>query len=213
MASTGLRFENKGDARIRLYQLLARAYRYPDAEALEEFHSGRWGRELASHLEALGIRDEHPVPRLSVSSEDYEVEFLGLFEVGMGGAPCPLHSGYYSRDRMRDMEEVVRFYRFFGYQPQRTSDRFPDHLVFELTFMAHLIGKGSAQPDDVGSMLLAQRDFCARHLDNWLPALRESVEQRAVVPFVKHVARITNELVANDCRNLEQIVRGELQDA
>lgn len=213
MANTDPDFDGKSDSRISLYQLLAAAYRYPDAEALDEFHSGRWGKRVASHLNALGIDYDHPAPRLAQSSEDYEVEFLGLFEVGMGGAPCPLHSGYYSRDRMRDMEEVVRFYRFFGYQPQRTSDRFPDHLVFELTFMAHLIGKARVEPHDVESVLLAQRDFCTRHLANWLPGLRESVEQRATVPFIKHVVRITDELVASDCRNLEEIVGGELRIA
>ena len=213
MPNIDSQFEDKADSRIRLYRLLAGAYRYPDAEAVDEFHSGRWGKQVASLLKALGIEDDHPAPRLSTSSEDYEVEFLGLFEVGMGGAPCPLHSGYYSRDRMRDMEEVVRFFRFFGYQPQRTSDKFPDHLVFELAFMAHLIGKGNAERDDAASLRLAQRDFCTRHLASWLPSLRASIEQRASVPFIKHVVRITDELVANECRNLEEIVRGELQDA
>lgn len=169
---------------------------------------------MRTHFGRLGYPVDAGAPlRLSVPQDEYEVEFLRLFEVGMGGAPCPLSSGYYTRDRMRDLEEVVRFYRFFGYQPQRTSDRFPDHLVFELEFMAHLAGKERDADGDIESLRLGQRDFCDRHLTSWIPELCDSVGRRAEVRFVKDVVRATEVLVAEDLRSLNEAVQQERRTA
>jgi DMSO reductase family type II enzyme chaperone len=150
--------------------------------------------------------------QLDVSDEAFQVEFISLFEVGMGGAPCPLHSGYYSRDRMRDLEEVVRFYRFFDYEPNRTPDRFPDHLVFELEFMAHLVARESAETDAVDSLRLAQRDFVTRHLAGWTPQLHKNIEERASIPFIKEAVRLTDLLIGEERDHLGA-VRQAIQNA
>ena len=196
------------ESRARLYGLLAQAFRFPDKQAIDNLGRGNWTAEVRANIATLGLSNGiEDLAHSGVCRDDYEVEFIRLFEVGMNGAPCPLHSGYYSRDRMRDLEEVVRFYRFFGYEPMRTSDRFPDHLAFELEFMAHLARKELHDSENLGSLRLAQRDFCQRHLANWTPNLREAVERRAVIPFITNVVRLTDMLVAEDSLCLEDAVQ------
>jgi len=202
------------DSRKRLYELLAMPFRFPAAELTGKFIDGSWGDELSGHLSILGSASSGDDPlRLDVSDEAFQVEFISLFEVGMGGAPCPLHSGYYSRDRMRDLEEVVRFYRFFDYEPNRTPDRFPDHLVFELEFMAHLVTRESAEADAIDSLRLAQRDFVTRHLAGWTPQLHKNIEERASIPFIKEAVRLTDLLIGEERDHLSAGVRQAIQNA
>lgn len=166
--------------RARLYELLAVPFRYPLAETVEGLYES-WGDAVFEELEAMGISPGGDA-RLGESFEDFEVAYIGLFEVGLGGAPCPLHSGYYARDRMLDLEEVVRFYDYFDFKPARTPDRFPDHLEFELAFMAKLVRDAESYA--------AQGDFVERHLANWIPQLRASVDKRAGVPFIRDAVRL-----------------------
>lgn len=202
------------DSRAALYRLVSQAFHFPDASGFEAFRSGTWGRQVAEFFARLGYPfDEDSPLRLAANQDEYEVEFLRLYEVGMGGAPCPLSSGYYTRDRMRDLEEVVRFYRFFGYQPERTSDRFPDHLVFELEFMSHMAGQQAMGDADVESLQLGQRDFCDRHLASWIPQLRDAVERRADIRFFKDVMRATQDLVTADLVRLEKAAGQERKSA
>ena len=51
---------------------------------------------------------------------------------------CPLYGGTYGGDRMRTMEEVVRFYRYFGLRPDEETREPPDHLSAQLEFLHFL---------------------------------------------------------------------------
>lgn len=209
--------DNRNDdvgTRAGLYHWLSEAFHFPDADRYETFRSGAWGNRVVAGF----VRLDYPFPadaglRLGARQDEYEVEFLRLYEVGMGGAPCPLSSGYYTRDRMRDLEEVVRFYRFFGYQPQRSSDRFPDHLAFELEFMAHLADREIDPDGDLASLRRGQRDFCERHLASWIPQLRDAVERRTEIRFFREVMQATESLVAADLVSLDAVVGEEKQTA
>ena len=192
-------------ARALLYQHLAEPFLFPTPQLCERFRSGAWQSALHGCLRQAGI-DGVPIPdRLAVSSHEYQIEFIAMYEVGMGGAPCPLHSGHYSRDRMKTMEEVLRFYRFFGFKPERGPDRFPDHIVFELQFMAFLadIQQERQGRGDQLSPLLAQRDFCQRNLCAWLPRLGERLVEHTSLDFFKAVGLATRIAVAADLDNLE----------
>ncbi len=110
-----------------------------------------------------------------------------MFEVGgRGGAPCPLYGGHYARDRLRTMEELVRFYNFFGLR--LSPGLMPDHLTVELEFMHYLTFKEAearAAGGDVESYLRAQKDFLDRHLVSWLPQLAAKLRQQRPAPFYR----------------------------
>lgn len=189
-------------ARGTLYRSLLEPFQFPSTALTEQFISGVWGQRLTDNAEILKF--DLPltdIPVLESDQDKYQVEFISLFEVGMGGAPCPLHSGHYSKDRMRTLEEVVRFYQFFDFSPDRSPDRFPDHITFELEFIAHLADlqwQAASGQGDAVSPLRAQRDFVTRHLTSWLPQLTESVVQRGQIRFFSQVVTVLNACVAGD---------------
>jgi len=203
--------EQSNSPRAVMYQLLEQPFIFPNAGLTETFISGEWQDKLG-HCAAQTGFDLPPESslRLTAGTKDYEVEFISLFEVGMGGAPCPLHSGHYERDRMKAMEETLRFYRFFKYQPDRSADRFPDHINFELQFMALLAEadeKAAATGGDILSPLLAQRDFSIRHLASWLPELSQLIDQQTNIDFFKATSRVLSEFALQDSATLEARAR------
>lgn len=203
--------EQSNSSRAVMYQLLEQPFIFPGAELTETFISGEWQDKLGHCAARTGfdLPDESSL-QLTTGTKEYEVEFISLFEVGMGGAPCPLHSGHYVRDRMKTMEETLRFYRFFNYQPDRSADRFPDHINFELQFMALLADAGEKAAltgGDIMSPLLAQRDFISRHLASWLPEMSRLIDERTNIDFFKHAGRVLNDFVVQDSAMLEARAR------
>ncbi len=199
--------------RSRLYLLLAAPFEFPDPRTAGTFTAADWGEQVQANLAALDIGGEARPPRLDDDFDDFQTEFIGLFEVGLGGAPCPLHSGYYARDRMRALEEVVRFYRFFDFKADHTPDRLPDHLTFELRFMAHLIEGEGEEPAELRSLRLAQRDFVERHLVGWIPRLHGSIESKAANSFLKDVSRLMEEFIGREHIFLQQQTQREVENA
>lgn len=200
--------QQRVDPRSTMYNLLRQPIVFPTDEITDGFLNGDWQQQLSECASALG----YPLPdaehlRLDSSAADYEVEFIALYEVGMGGAPCPLHSGHYTRDRLKTMEEVLRFYKFFDYQPDQSADRFPDHLSFEFEFMAHVAEYYQAalsEGGDTESPLRAQRDFISRNLVSWLPDLATSIDQRSQITFFKQVGHLLSDFTRRDCELLDQ---------
>ncbi len=203
--------EQSNSPRAAMYQLLEQPFKFPDAGLTETFISGEWQDKLGHCAAQTGFDLPHESnPRLTTGTKEYEVEFISLFEVGMGGAPCPLHSGHYERDRMKAMEETLRFYRFFNYQPDRSADRFPDHINFELQFMALLAEadeEAATTGGDILSPLLAQRDFSIRHLASWLPELSQLIDQQTNIDFLKTTSRVLSEFALHDSAILEARAR------
>ena len=206
--SVAVAIQPEHQTRASLYNLLGMPFRFPEERVVKSFITGDWQKELSVCFRGLGISfPELDDLRLGLSAKQYEVEFIALYEVGMGGAPCPLHSGHYARDRMTVMEEVLRFYRFFDYIPDRSADRFPDHINFELEFMGHMAQRHEEALRDSGdeqSLLLAQRDFITRNLVSWLPDLSQRIDQRSEVEFFKAVGRCANQVVQLDSVMLQQ---------
>lgn len=227
--NTAMVIQSDVDSRAQMYQLLVQLFRFPDKSLHEQLASGSWQTRLKNA--AGGIDFDLSLSSLSqgeegngiasdsfnLNAEDYEIEFIALYEVGMGGAPCPLHSGHYGRDRMKTMEEVLRFYRFFDYFPDRSADRFPDHLTFELEFMARLAELSyavriqddqQAEKEDVLSSLrsftLAQRDFVMRNLVSWVPDLVALIDERSQHNFFKQTGNLLGEFVQQDYEFLER---------
>jgi DMSO reductase family type II enzyme chaperone len=193
--------------RATMYNLLREPFMFPTGEITARLLNGDWQRQLAACAQGLGF-ESPKIEDLGIhaSATEYEVEFIALYEVGMGGAPCPLHSGHYTRDRMKTMEEVLRFYKFFDYHPDQSADRFPDHINFELEFMAHLAERYQMALTDGGdaeSPLRAQRDFVSRNLVSWLPGLAQLIDEKSQISFFKQVGCLISDFTRWDCELLE----------
>ncbi len=189
--------------RSRAYELLRSVFLYPDAIAYARLASGSWLTELRAAVAALPY-DAPPLDGLDEVPADLElaqVEFSRLFDVGPGGPPCSLFGGHYEADRLRVMEEVVRFYEFFGLRFERDAGLFPDHLCVEMEFVEHLAA-AQADASDPASYLRAQRDFLERHLCRWLPRLVDTVQRQAELPFYRNLVACTAAFLEADRRYL-----------
>jgi len=194
--------------RSKLYQVLQAPYRYPDEELHAELAAGRWLARLETASEALpfavppaaGLRE--PPAKL----EDAQVEYSRLFDVGPGGPPCSLFGGHYENDRLRVMEETIRFYDFFGLRFDRDVGIFPDHMAVELEFMAYLAGQPPGSTNG-GSFLRAQRDFIERHLCRWVPQLERAVADQAELPFYRALISFTAGFLEADRQYLVSALR------
>jgi DMSO reductase family type II enzyme chaperone len=72
------------------------------------------------------------------------------------------------------MEELTRFYNYFGLSVARGKGELPDHVSTELEFMHFLVFKeltALQRGDDPLPYRRAQADFLERQLVSWLPAL------------------------------------------
>jgi DMSO reductase family type II enzyme chaperone len=167
-------------ARSRAFALCAGALGYPEGALLEDVRAGRLAEALAATVGALV-----PAPldtealRDGLEGDELAIEYTRLFDVGPSGPPCPLHDGLWAKDRMKTMEEVLRFYRHFGLTLDRDRHELPDHLAAELEFLHYLTfreAEALRAGVDAGPYRRAQRDFIARHPGAFVPRLRGVLE-------------------------------------
>lgn len=195
--------ENETTARSAFYQILARQFHAPDAEAAEAIRNGepqkKLGEAAADLPYDLPIAKEAP-PTGGLSADEIAAEFIRLFDVGADGPPCPLFGGAYKSDRMGVMEETKRFYDYFGLK--LSSDYFlpPDHLATELDFMQYLTFKeaASASPRLARSYASAQRDFLERQVLSWLPEAVSRLEKAEPHPYFRWLLDLTAALAEVD---------------
>ena len=215
--------ELQAAARSRLYQLLAAAFTIPNRDSYRAAKNGLFAEEIARNAASL----PYPLPLAEdtatrrglvqdgSSQEDLQSEYVGLFDVGMPGPPCPLYAGEYRKARQGVMEELVRFYNHFGLRLSGRKREMPDHLATELEFMHFLTFREvtalhfQQRPD---SYLRAERDFLARHLCAWLPSLRERLDRlqpptnRPTWAFYAALVRLTEAFTSRDGAYLEVLV-------
>jgi len=208
MAKVGARPLAAAEVRARIYALLAEAFAFPTPELHRALREGRWLARLQEAAAALpyalrvgrGLQARSDLQRLQDG-------YVGLFDVGFKGPPCPLYSGHYARDRMRVMEELVRFYHYFGLR--LAPGHLPDHITVLLEFMGRLASAEGGPGADVLSYRRAQRDFLGRHLLPWVPRLAEGVARRRAPRFYKALTAFTAHFLAADHRHLCLLLEGE----
>jgi DMSO reductase family type II enzyme chaperone len=174
--------------RSQAYRLFSEAFAYPEGALLERIRDGSLARELGI---APGAADD-----------SLPVEYTRLFDVGPSGPPCPLHGGLWIGDRMRSLEEVLRFYQHFDLALDPASGELPDHLAVELEFLHFLaFCQAEAWRDgaDPGPYRRAEHDFLARHPARWLPLLRAALEKEQATPFYVALARALESLLSRAC--------------
>ena len=194
------------EARSRAYRVFAEAFAYPQGELLDEIRSGALSEALGEALEAVSPSLASSLDRAALrvyedaDADALAAEYTRLFDVGTSGPPCPLHGGLWIGDRMKTMEEVLRFYRHFGLTVGGEPSELPDHLGLELEFLHYLaFREGAALHDgtDPGAFERAERDFLARHPARVVPLLRAKLEHEHAAPFFMALARALEGLLAH----------------
>jgi DMSO reductase family type II enzyme chaperone len=197
--------DNETTARTGVYQLLARLVAVPDDDAHAAAVGGEWGGRLTEAAKHLSYPMDFGNASIGadVSPQDFQAEFLRVFEVGNGHGPeAPLYGGLYGFDRMQRMEEVVRFYEYFGLSTSQEDPRPADHLATELEFMKYLTYKEavSSSPRLQTSYRRAQQDFLDRQLAPWMPAFVEKTQSAHTWPFWEWATSTIAGFVAADAR-------------
>ena len=201
--------DNEITARSGVYQTLSRLFKIPDEELWQIAVDGKWPEKLREAADLLAYDFEFGVAALSssVSAEDYQAEYIRLFEIGTGDGPlAPILGGAYGGgDRRKQMEEVARFFEYFGLKTSPDDPRPPDHLATELEFMQYLAFKeaAAASPRLGGSFHRAQEDFLERQLVGWLEEFANRVEAADTLPIFVWASRIASEFAKADLQHIK----------
>lgn len=198
-------------ARSRLYRLLADGFAYPDRDLFGILKTSRYRDDTAETCRILSDDLEPALDGLVASGEytDFQAEYLRLFEVGLGIPPCPLYGGIYRGGRKAVMEELIRFYNFFGLSVEQGAGELPDHLTTELEFMHFLAFKELAalqRKEDATPYRRAQADFLERQLASWLPALDARLQGLGSPPFYAALISVTSAVVQGELASLRRTV-------
>ncbi len=196
---------SEASARSRAFGLLAGALGYPEGSLLDDIREGRLADALAKTLDVLDppLAEALDLDALrdGLDADELAIEYTRLFDVGTSGPPCPLHGGLWSQERMKNMEEVLRFYNHFGLSLDQSRHELPDHLGTELEFLHYLAfreAEGLQAELDVGSYRRAQRDFIKRHPGRWVPQLRAKLEAHTPPRFFAELFRMLEQLLAHE---------------
>lgn len=205
--------DNEVTARTGVYQLLARLVSLPDEDAYTAALAGEWGDRLRDAAKLLGFPFEFGNATIepSISREDFQAEFLRVFEIGAGdGPPASLFGGAYGGERMQKLEEVVRFYEYFGLTTSAEDPRPADHLATELEFMKYLTFKEAVSPSPrlQTSYRRAQHDFLERQLTGWVPKLAEKTHEAKTWPYWEWVVDTVAGFAAADSQYVSGVLVG-----
>jgi DMSO reductase family type II enzyme chaperone len=184
--------ERQTARRSDLYRLLAGAFSFPTADLVEAVRSGDLRSALAAAVAGLPYPLDSPAsdPRLADAGPDadtLEVEYIRLFDVGTGGGPpCALYGGQWKGDRLRVMEEAIRFYEHFGLALPDPRPELPDHLTVSLEFLHYLAFRETERHSagtDPSDYARAQRDFLDRQVLGWFPLMAYKLTSQQPPPF------------------------------
>jgi DMSO reductase family type II enzyme chaperone len=193
-------------ARSKFYGQLASVYDIPEEEQVARLADGGFAAALVELVPDLPFPFEVPSEALTptCSSEELHSEYLSLFEVGTGGPPCPLYGGVWLGNRMGVMEEVVRFYNYFGLKTSEERRIPPDHLSTELEFLLYLTYREAAAPLPTLAVPYsrAQLDFLDRQPGRWFPMLVARLGELEVSAFFAALVDTTARFLAADRAHL-----------
>ncbi len=196
-------------ARSQLYLLLSDGFQVPDHELHNDVSSGKFREWILDAIEKLPYELNAPVSTELLTAEaDYEEfnsEFMRLFEVGSPNPPCPLYESWYLGGQKGIFKELVSFYNFFKLSVSEARD-LPDHLTLELDFMHFLTFKeveGIHAGVEPGSFTRASRDFLKRHPARWVPQLCRKVADSESLEFYQGLTELLETFIGCEIRFLD----------
>ncbi|MDH4331584.1 MAG: molecular chaperone TorD family protein [Desulfobulbaceae bacterium] len=163
-----------------IYRFLAQSMRYP----VLDWMTADYFSVLDSFLAELGWDAEAQALRRSISEkadwlEPLQVEHTRLFVNAIPAVVAPPYgSVYLSADGMLygpSAEKAKAFYREQGFDLAGEAD-IPDHITFELEFLALLAQEGKSQEEEV---------FLQRHFRPWFPSFQARVIKEVRHPFYR----------------------------
>ncbi len=203
-------------ARSFAYKLFAAAFEYPDEARLALLGQGAPAAELQSVMSTiapdLAARTEWSTLSWTGEGEELQVEYTRLFDAGVSGPACSLHEGAYRQSRMGVLEELVRFYSYFGIARAEEPNDLPDHLSTQLEFL-HFLSHSEAvlcqDGLDPADYRRAQRDFLIHHPGKWLPKLAAKLTASKAADFYVELTGLLLAFINRDIQHsVNQVGRG-----
>jgi len=197
-------------ARSQLYLLLSTSFQVPDDEFYGDVRSGKFRAWVLEAIEKLpyelDVKRSVELLTAEVEYEDFNSEFMRLFEVGSPRPPCPLNESDHLGGQMGLFKELVSFYNFFDLSVSKAKE-FPDHLRIELDFMHFLTFKeveAVHSGREAGSFARAGRDFLERHLGRWAPLLCRRVKDSEALEFFQGLTGLLETFIGYEARFLNR---------
>jgi DMSO reductase family type II enzyme chaperone len=139
----------------------------------------------------------------------YESQYIATFDVGQPHPPVPLIESHYNKAEPvpRILHENILFYTRFGLELREDFAESADHLLCQLSFMAHLLRLLQQHvevnnAEESAQFVHAIGDFSDRHLRSWIP---RAVEASADVPnLVAHPHLLVVSGLAEQCSALRE---------
>ncbi|MBK1650260.1 molecular chaperone TorD family protein [Rhabdochromatium marinum] len=182
--------------RSRAWQLLSIAFAHPVPELHGLLADRRFQQAFEEALAmAHGVRIG--LPSLSVDFQDFEAQYITLFDTGSKGRPlAPLRASAYDvllagEPVPRLMLKYAQFYKHFGVQARtgQGDNALADHLTCQLDCLAwltHLEARAGAQSDAEAGYRRAQGDFITRllgpHCGEFVPRLSDACAEQGFDP-------------------------------
>lgn len=201
------------------YRQLASAFEYPDRAAVTEIRSGA---SVAALRQLLGTDSEY-VPEdfdwnllADAGSDDdaLQEEFTRLFEAGEEGPVCPLQESLHAGNDQA-LENLIRFYNFFGLSLPEDHQEQPDHLTTQLEFLHYLSYQEAelrADKTAVEGLRRAQRDFISHHVGLWVPVMRAKLMAATSMGYFLGLTRLLEMFLQAEQQRLDALL-GEISVA
>lgn len=200
--------ENETTARSATFQVFGRILNN-DAETAALLGDGGWVKELETATELLTFDFPWQDARLeaSIDADSLSAEYQRLFVDAAATGTPPVWAGTWFEDRDKALDEVQRFYEYYGL---KTSEDAPDHLAGECDFLQYLTFKEASAGSDRlrKSYRSAQLDFHTRQLESSVPALETHVLSLEPNGFYAWTVEALHRFVAADRQYLTELLGG-----
>ena len=189
-------------ARAEVYGLLARLYyAVPDAELLEDL------RVAVTEAPAAGGFLEAPWQQLvsqtrSLGDAAVQSEYRSLFE-GVGKPEVYLFGSHYLSGFLneRPLAQLRTDLAALGLARDETMAETEDHVAYLCEVMRYLIAG-----DDVAVCNLArQKEFFAKHMQSWVPALCDTLAAHPQAVFYAALAHFTQAFVQVEAQGFDML--------
>lgn len=202
--------------RGQAYVLFAAALEYPEGHLSELVREGRIAerlKELLGEVYPQLVKDVDWAPLQDAGeADDLSIEYTRLFNLpgASGGPACPLNSRVYGGEAaLTQLEELVRFYNFFGLTSGDTpANELPDHLTTQFEFLHFLCYQEARDAaENFEDYRRAQRDFLEHHPGKWVPQLNARLKENNAHPYYLALGELLDRFI-----QLERQYVGELAD-